>query len=1025
MKSKLLLIAFILISSFCYSQNIEVRGIVNEAATGMPIPGANVTVQNSSLGTVTDLDGKFSLSVPSGSTIVFSFIGFTSVERTATSEPMIINLAEDTQTLEEIVVIGYGTQRRREVTGAVGVVDTETIANLRPVKIEQALQGTVSGVNVTTQSGAPGAALNIRIRGIASNGDNRPLVLIDGNISDATFSDLNFADVESITVLKDAQAAIYGTAGANGVILVTTKRGKKNSKTTFAYNTYMGLQETTRKLPTLNATEYALLLNESYANGGQPIPFPNPSALGEGTNWQNEVFRKGVPIVSHDISASGGSDKITYHLSASHLDQDGIVGPSDKSHFDRNTFRISLTGDLLDNLRLNTNIIYTDINRQSFNENGLGSVLFNAINTPSIYSPFDANGDFTVLPTGSASIPGSNLGNEIINPLAQIANTYNDYDLRRVSGTFGLDYDIYQDLTFTARVGFNSSDSQSRSFSPKISYGGKVFDNTRSRVDQNTINDNDYTFDAYFTYKKSIAEAHNITGTLGTTVYRTFGQGLFASGFDVPNNRWEYADINLAQGLPTSVSADSYKYDYRRLSYFARAQYDYKGRYLLSAMIRRDMSTRFGPENRVAYFPSVTGGWIISDEPFYGESKTVNFIKLRGSYGLMGNDRIGDYIYRSLLNGEATYVLDGQLANGVATGAISNPGIRWEEARKLDVGIDTRFFNEKVEFVADYFWDKRADLQIVGFPVSGILGGGGPGGGNPTVNAGDVVNKGLELSLGYSDKIGDDFNFSVNYNVTFISNEVTRIEGAGANGNNFSSGGAFGVGQPQPTRMEAGHPLGYFYGYKTDGIFQTQAEVDAHPSQAAVGAAAQPGDLRFVDVNGDGVLNTQDMTEIGDPIPDATMGFNLQLNYKGFDFAAYTFASLGNDMVRNYERTLTDINRQNYVLDRWTGPGTSNEVPRVTTGATANNVFSSYFVEDASYLRIQNVQLGYTINPDFTKKGGVDKVRIYAGVNNLHTFTKYRGYDPGATSGDPLSSGIDFGFYPVARTYMFGVNVNF
>ncbi|MBE99280.1 TonB-dependent receptor [Flavobacterium coralii] len=1018
MKSKLFLIAFLLLSAFGFAQNAEITGTVNEAATGLPMPGVNITVKDATISTVTDIDGNFSISVPSGSTLVFSFIGFNTQERVVNnSENLTISLTENAKTLDEVVLIGYGSQKRREVTGAVGVVDNEVIEDLRPVKIEQALQGTVSGVNVTTQSGAPGAGLDIRIRGIGTNGDAAPLVLIDGNIS--SLSDINFTDIESITVLKDAQTAIYGAAGANGVVLVKTKQGRKNTKLSISYNGYIGMQETTRKLPLLNATEYALLLNEAYANNGQPLPFPNVSGLGRGTDWQDQVFDKGVPIVQHDITMSGGGDKVTYSISGSHLDQDGIVGGS-KSHYDRNTFRIGMTADLLDNLKLNTNVIYTDINRQSFNENVLGSVLFNAINTPAIYSPYDANGDFTVLPTGSADVPGSNLGNEIINPLAQIANTFNDYDSKNFKGVFELNYDIITDLTVTGRMGFDTNEGRGRTFSPQVSYGGKVFDNVRSRVDQNSINDNSYTFDAYLTYKKMLAEAHNFTVTLGTTVYKQFGEGLFATGFDVPNNSWEFADIGLTTGFTDAKTASSYKYDERRLSHFGRLQYDYKGRYLVSAMLRRDTSTKFGPENRVAYFPSVTGGWIISDEPFYGESAILNFAKLRASYGLVGNDRIGDNGYVSLLNGEATYVIDGQLVNGTAAGVLANPFVQWEEARKFDVGADLRLFSDKLEIVADYFVDTRNSLLVQSLPVSDIVGTGAPGSGYPTVNAGNVRNSGLELGFTYKDQIGEDFNFRAFYNVTFIKNEVTEI-----NGTDFLQGGAFGVGQPAPVRMQVGEPLGYFYGYQTDGIFQNQEEVNAHPSQAALGANAQPGDIRFVDVNGDGVINADDRTNIGDPIPDATMGLNLQLEYKGIDFTAFVFASLGNDMVRNYERNLTDINRMNYVLDRWTGPGTSNSVPRVTTGATSNNVFSDYYVEDASYCRIQNVQLGYTISPDFTKKAGIDKLRVYAGVNNLYTFTKYRGFDPGASSGAPLSSGIDYGFYPVPRTYMFGVNVKF
>lgn len=1022
MMSKLTLFICLFFSALCFSQNIEVTGKVTESATGMPVPGASVTVKNSTAGTSTDLDGNFTITVPKGSTIMVSFIGFKPFEQVVeNSQSLVISLQEDTQVLDEVVVIGYGTQRRKEVTGAVGYVSGETISNFKPVKMEQALQGTVAGVNVTSQSGAPGAGLDIRIRGVASNNDNRPLLLIDGVIATMSFSDINFNDVESISVLKDAQAAIYGTAGANGVVLVTTKKGKKNSKPLFSYNNYIGFQETSRKLPLLNSTEYALLLNEAYANGGQNIPFPNVSNLGEGTDWQDEVFDKGVPIMNHDFSVSGGTEKSTYFVSGSHFEQGGIIG-GDKSNYERNTARVGMTVDLFPNLKLTTNGTFTWLDRKTFNENNLGSVLFNALNTPPVYSPYDANGAFTVLPVGSTSIPASNLGNEIINPLAQIANTFNFYKLKRASYVLQLDYEPIKDLTITGRFGYNGQDSHSRAFSPQVSYGGKVFDNVRSRVDIGMVNDNDWTFDFFTNYKKTLAENHHFGLMLGTTVYRTYGDGLFNSGFDIPNNAWENADISVTTGYQAAKTGSSYTYDVQRLSYFGRFQYDYMEKYLLSAMLRRDVSARFGTNNRAAWFPSFTGGWVVSKENFFPENNTLTFAKFRASYGRMGNDLIGDFLYLGLLGGEATYVFNGQLVNGVAVGALPNPNIRWEEDRKFDAGLDMTFWTNKLDVTVDYFRNKRSGLLISNIPVSGIIGTNAPGGQNPTLNAGDVLNQGWEFALNYKDKVGEDFSYNVSYTAAFYKNEVTRV----SNGTGVFPGGAFGVGQQQPTRMEVGQPLGYFYGYQTDGIFQNQAEINAAPSQYAVASVnPQPGDIRYKDVNGDGVVNLDDRTNIGKPIPDATMGINIQLNYKGFDFVGYGFASIGNDMIRNYERTLTDVNHLNYVLDRWTGEGTSNTVPRVTTGATANNVFSDYFVEDASYFRIQNVQLGYTVNPEFTKKAYITKLRVYVGANNLYTFTKYKGFDPGASSGQPLASGIDYGFYPVSRTYLFGVNLNF
>ncbi|WP_426485812.1 SusC/RagA family TonB-linked outer membrane protein [Flavobacterium sp. 2] len=1021
MKSKLLLIVLSLCTSFAFAQSYDVSGTVVDGS-GLSLPGVNVKVKSSSQSTTTDFDGSFKLTgVPKGASIVFSYIGYRTQEIAVSGTKMTVKMADDAKSLEEVVVIGYGTQKKREITGAVSVVDSKTLDILKPARIEQALQGTVSGVNVTTQSGAPGAGLDIRIRGIATNGQNSPTAIIDGYVGD--FSLLNPNDIETITVLKDAQAAIYGTIGANGIILVTTKMGKKNSKTKVSFNSYAGFQETSRKLPTLNATEYALLLNESYANGGKPLPYPNVSGLGKGTNWQDEVFQKGAPIINNDLTISGGSENITYSISGSHLDQEGIVG-GDKSGYLRNTARIGLGADLSSKIRLKTNVIYTYFTRRTLNENGLGSVLFNALNVPATLSPYNADGSFTLVPNTTG------LGNEIINPLAQIENSYNDYNYKKINGNFGLDYKIFKGFTLSSAIGFNTSNSESKTFAPQISYGGKVFDVQRSSVTQGAVNDNNYSFDLYGTYETKIAESHNVKGTVGTTIFKEWGNGLTATGYDVPNNSWQFADISLTKGISETLTNSSYNYDQRRLSYYARLQYDYKEKYLLSGMTRRDASTKFGPGNKIGYFSSVTGGWIVSKEEFFGEPKFINFLKLRASYGTLGNDQIPNYGYLGLLNGEATYVFDGAIVNGSSTGQVPNPDLKWEEAKKFDVGLDMKILNDKVYIVADYFNDVRKDLLVPNIPVSGINGTGAPGASAPTLNAGSVKNSGFEFAIDYKDKFSDSFNFAVSYNVTFLKNVVQEVN----NGTGFIEGGAFGVGQPAPSRMEVGKPIGYFYGYKTDGIFQNQAEIDAHPSQLALGANAAPGDLRYVDVNGDGKIDTNDKTNIGDPIPSATMGFNIQMNYKNVDFAMYTFASVGNDMVRNYERTLSDANRLNYVLDRWTGEGSTNSTPRVTTGATANNVFSDYYVEDASYFRIQNIQLGYSLNPNVAQKAGLTKLRLYVGVNNLYTFTKYRGFDPGASFGpgnrdnvsqSPIGAGIDYGFYPIPRTYLMGLNFNF
>ena len=534
---------------------------------------------------------------------------------------------------------------------------------------------------------------------------------------------------------------------------------------------------------------------------------------------------------------------------------------------------------------------------------------------------------------------------------------------------------------------------------------------------------NDYTAELFNTYTNTFAEDHDVTFLLGTTIHEVKSEGLYGTRTDVNANSWEFADLGSAYGIGENQTNSSYASIFRRLSYFGRLQYGFRDKYLVSAMLRRDSSTRFGPNNKVAYFPSVTAGWVMSKESWLNDSDIVNLLKIRGSYGVLGSDLIDDFKYLSLLDGEATYVLgpDQSLVNGNALGALPNPNIQWEESKKLDIGLDLNFLDNKFNFVYDYFKNRRDNLLISNLRVSGILGTGAPGASGPTVNAGEVVNEGHEFSLGYNDNVSEDFSFSINYNISLLNNEVTKVN----NGIGYIEGGGFGVGQPAPARMQEGFPMGYFYGYRTDGVFQTQDEVDNHPSQQALGANAKPGDIRYVDLNGDGVIDENDRTNIGDPIPDITMGLNFSFNYKNFDFSAYSFANLGQEMVRNYERSQPNVNKLRYKLDRWTGPGTSNTVPRATVESTSNNAFSDFFVEDASFLRIQTITLGFTVPKKFTEKAYLDKFRIYGKVDNVYTFTEYMGYDPTASTGEPIGGGIDYGFYPLPRTYTIGVNIQF
>ena len=1007
----------ILFCSAVFAQSVMVTGTVYDD-TGQPLPGVNVLVTAESIGTTTDFNGSYTLEVPSNSILEFSYLGFETQAFTITSARTLdVTLSESSESLNEVVIIGYGKKTKKEITGAVSVVDDEVIEALKPTRIEQALQGQVAGVNITSTSGAPGAASNIRIRGISTNGDNRPLILVDGNVIE-DLSVISPGDIESLTVLKDATAGIYGVRAANGVILITTKSGRRNQDLDFMLETFGGVQNTTRRLPALNATEYALLKNEAFANGGLALPFPNVAALGEGTDYQDEVFENAA-IYNTNFSVRGGTDKSAYGFWLSYLDQDGIVG-GDKSNFKRYTVRANYDYDLLENLKLKSGILYAYTDRSTLAETGLGSVLFNALNVAPTISVFDANGDFSLADgVGQSSI--TTLGNEIINPLAQIDNTFNENFVSRISANLGLNYEIIEGLNVEARIQANYADARGNSFAPEAFYGsGKVFN-----IDRNVYNEyenyfRDYTFDAFAAYATTFADKHNLNATLGMSVFQTTGKFTGFTGFDIPNNSYDAASLANATDIVDNFINGGNTFDARLLSYFARAQYDYDKKYLLSAVIRRDGSSKFGPENKFGYFPSASAGWVVSEESFLNESSTIDFLKLRVSAGIIGNDRIPDFRFVSLLNGEGAYVFDNTLQFGTASGAISNPEIKWEEQETFNVGLDARFFQSKLDLTLDYYVRTTRDL-LISPTVSGILGTAAPGSSAPVVNGGDVRNKGLEVSVGWRDDVGDDISYSIRANAATLDNEVLRVD----NQLGFEQGGAFGVGQAFPSRFQEGEAIGYFFGYQTDGIFQSQAEVDAHPSQLALGAEAQPGDLRFVDINQDGVIDDEDRTNIGDPIPTLQLGLNLQFNYKNWDFQSYFFASIGNDIVRNYERSIPLANVTNRNLNRWTGPGSTNEFPRVTTDATSNNVFSDFFVEDGSYLRANNIQIGYTFSDSLLSNSALDSLRVYASVNNAFTLTDYSGYDPSASDGNPIGGGIDYGFYPVPRTMILGLNFNF
>ena len=1022
--SALLTLAFALTAT---AQNKTVSGTVKSSADGLPLIGVNVIVKDTSTGAVSDFDGNFTITnVQPNATLVFTYIGFETKELLASAN-MNVSLNEDNETLDEIVVIGYGTQKKKEVTGAVTVLGSKAIERLNPVRVEQALQGQVAGVNVTSGSGSPGAGSNIRIRGVSTNGDSAPLILVDG-IRVGDLSAINPSDIKSINVLKDATAGIYGVQAANGVILITTKTGRKNSELKFQLDSYTGIQQTSKKLDLLNPTDFAIYVNDASdyldKDSFEPPFYVYPQT---GTDWQDEVFRTAI-ISNVNLSASGGTEKSAYSFGVSYLEQDGIVG-SGKSNFNRLTARLNYQYNILDNLKLTATALHTVSEKNNLPEGGIGAVLFNAVNINPNLATTDADGNYSLVEDIKSV--------EIKNPLAQIQNSYNTSRVAKISASFGIDYTFLDNFTVSSKLQMNHANVRDDIFIPEVDYG--TSETTGNEVVDHGADYDDYIWDNYITYENTFNDKHNLTVLLGTSLSHEEGifygyQGASSLATNNPNQSvWDMEVIN-PRFQPNQIAVGNNVFEKRLSSIFTRVQYNYEGKYLLSAVMRRDGSSAFGPNNKYGYFPSGSIGWNVSEEDFLKDSSWLNSLKVRASYGVIGNDKIRLFGFTSLLTGEATYDPGNatgipDLLNGVAIGLIGNPNIQWEEQISKNLGFDTSLFNNKLSISADIY-SKITEGLLIAPDGSGLLGAAAPGSALPFVNAGSVENKGVEFSVNYNDSLSEDFKFNVGFNFTTLQNEVLSVD---VDGNGIINAGEFRLTRETTSRMQAGMPIGYFYGYKTNGIYQTQAEIDALDAASPTGTYSKiksiiiaPGDLRFVDVNGDDQITDEDRTNIGNPLADITMGFNIGFTYKNIDFSANAFASIGNDMVRNYERTDLYTNRGTYMLDRWQGAGTSNTVPRAVSGASVNtDFFSDFYVEDASFLRLQNVQIGYSLNSKVLSSLGLDKFRIYLSGNNLYTLTDYLGYDPSASNGAPIGSGVDNGFYPVASSYLLGINLNF
>ena len=998
------------------AQTGSLSGSVTDANTNDALPGVNVIVKNTTNGTNTDFNGNFSLNdVKSGDVLVFSYIGYQTLEYTVSSSFNVsISLEEDVEALEEVVLLGYVSQKASNISGAVTTVDGESVAKLKPVRVEDALQGQ-AGINVIA-SGAPGSKPTVLIRGISSYSGNDPLVIVDGiNLTLDDMASLDPNNIESISVLKDASTtALYGVEGGNGVILITTKGGKRNQETQFSFDSSYGQQSVAKTIAVLNATEYAAILNEGSVASGGPVIFDNLLGLGSGTDWQKEVLRTDAPIIQNNFSARGGSESVSYYLATGYTSQEGILYGEDKSFFDRFNFTTNVDVDLTD--KLTARVYNTYSNEKG---SGLGDVLFNALNMSPTTPVYDANGNFGTSNT---------ITQEVKNPLAQISNSYNESNVNKITGKVELEYDVFKDFSITGRLGYNYVDIKDKSFSPLVYYGAghnqtnALADGspivsvdpatgestqTHNRVNEGSVEYFRYNFEVLGNYSFSVDNEHNFSVFAGFSMTKNTGQGLYGSAVDVPFNSWKFADISSATGTQEFQTTSSWNSVGRKISFMARAEYDYNEKYLASFTMRRDGSTSFGENNKFGYFPSASLGWVMSNEDFF-ESEAVNFFKVRASYGIVGNDNISPQF--ATISTFPKYTFGDNITAGSTLLAIPNLDVSWENQVQMNVGFDLRMFDSKVSLAFDYFEKSTEDLLFnptlslyLGTPVY------------PAANIGSTETTGIDINLGYSNDFSENVSLNTSVSFTTADNMVTEI----ANGDKYIWGAGYGIPYKNLTQFREGESPGIFWGYKTNGIFQNQGEVDAHATQQN----AQPGDIRFVDVDGNGVINADDRTKIGDPFADFTLGWNLNLNVYNFDLSVFTYGSFGNDVYRAYERNLNYTNKFARVLDRWTGEGTSNTEPRYAFVDGNNNTRASdRYVEDGSFIKIKNVQLGY--NFDLNESSAFDSVRLYLQGKNLLTITDYTGYDP-EMSGGVLGSGIDRGNYPTPRIVSVGLNVKF
>lgn len=1040
----------------------KITGTVTDAMGA--VIGANVLEKGTSNGVITDIDGRFTLTVQPGATIVVSFIGYVPQEIIVGNQTNFnIQLKEDAELLDEVVVVGYGVQKKKLVTGATVEVKGEDIAKLNTTQALGALQSQSPGVNIQAVSGQPGDGFKINIRGAGTNGNTAPIYVIDG-VAGGDINSLNPADIERIDVLKDAAScAIYGSSGANGVILVTTKQGKVG-KVAVTYDGNIGWANIYKMPNTLNAKQYMEIQDQvAFNNGGRPYNWARfvdadllaayQNGTNPGTNWVEELRNENAVVTNHALNVTGGSEFSKFSTGVGYQYQDGAFGGPVTSDFRRFTFRINSEhiiyrkGDM-DVVKFGENVYYQHKQNQGIQiGNQYSNDLSNMLRANPLIPVRNGEGEYYMYDDlRNSGTDGMFAFNSYsTNPIA--AMVYNQAGNNK-NKNFNLNTAAYvevqpiRNLVYRGQVSYKQYSSSWRSYLPVY----KINDQGASRDKDQTINNVSLGWSWNLTntvnYRFNIAEQNHFDVLLGTEYSKSrpnYGESVNVTAYNNIFGDFTHAYLHNTERLPTA-NVDGYPADFgSKMSYFGRINYDLKETYMISAIIRADGSSKFAKGKQWGYFPSFSAGWVVSNEAFMQKSSNwLDFLKIRAGWGQNGNDNIpnsswragyefGDYGLYSFGNSKDSGTI------GAYPNRLANPDLTWETSEQTNIGLDARFLGGRLNFTFDWYNKETKDL-LIAVETNAVTGFE-----SQYQNAGSVKNTGVEFAFGWNDSVGKDFTYGVNFNLAYNKNEVTEVN----NASHFIEGGGDLLAQNTGkfVRMEEGHAIGYFYGYKTEGVMQNAADVQAYLDKNCKGSAAnslqgtgiKPGDLKFVDYNGDGVINADDKTDLGSPHPDVTMGLSLNAAYKGFDISVTTYGAFGAQVARSW-RKFTDGQYENYtteVYHYWHGEGTSNKFPLLAPGNTGANwqQISDIYIEDASYFRIQNLTIGYDFKRIW-KNCPFQQLRVYAAAQNLFTLTSYKGMDPENgmaldQRNEPWVTGVDVGNYPQPRTYMVGVNVKF